>query len=241
MTEYGDLPFAEAIVFFREKLSMPSDTWSEVWQSTHDAVFVIAGAVEEDLLYDIRMAVEKAKRGGIGFGQFKSSFRQTVKKTGWQHTGSTAWRAGVIYDTNIRQSYNAGRYRQLQLFAFWEYVHSDSLNPRLDHKSKHGLILPKDADFWVVWFPQNGWGCKCKVIGRTREYMLRHGRQVSEEPVIETYKWVDKVTGEELWVPVGIDPGFDYAPGATSHAERVTMVQKQKRYRRLLEKSQGAQ
>lgn len=235
MTEYGNLSFPEAIALFRDKLSMASDTWQEVQKATHDAVFVIAGATEEDLIFDIRQQVDKARADGMAFNKFKSEFRNIVKRRGWQHNGSTAWRAGVIYDTNIRQSYNGGRHVQLRQFEYWQYEHSDSLNPRPHHKAKDGLVLPKDSPFWQTWYPANGWGCKCKVYGISKSEFDRRGLKVSKEPVIETYKYVDKVTGEESWVPIGIDPGFDYAPGATSHAERVKLVQDQKRYRRLIE------
>lgn len=219
--QYGSLPFSEAITFFRNKLNMPSERWADVWREQHDLAFMVAGATKTDLLADLRAIVDSAIADGQSLSAFQSQFKQLVKKHGWDHTGSVPWRANIIYSTNVRQSYNAGRHAQLQTFEYWRYKHGDSLSPRPLHKSKDGLILPKDSPFWQTWFPQNGWGCKCKVFGESAQSIKRKGLNISQEPVIETRKWIDKATGEEHYVPVGIDPGFDYAPGATSQTERL--------------------
>ena len=119
----------------------------------------------------------------------------------------------------MRQAYNAGRFQQLQNFPYWRYAHGDSRYPRPHHQSKDGTILPKESPFWLTWFPQNGWGCKCKVFGETERSIKRKNMTLSKEPVIETREWVDKKTGEAHQVPVGIDPGFDYSPGSKSQAD----------------------
>lgn len=218
--QYGNLEFKEAISFFRGKLNLPSERWADVWRDQHNLAFMVAGAVKEDLLADLRQAVDNAIANGRSLSGFKKDFKAIVKKHGWAHTGSPGWRARVIYDTNMRQSYNAGRYHQLQTFEYWRYKHGDSRTPRLNHQAKDGTVLPKDDPFWQVWYPQNGWGCKCKVFGETARSIKRKGLKVSESPTIKTRDWTDKVTGEVHQVPVGIDPGFDYAPGKISQAER---------------------
>ncbi|MDX1536390.1 phage minor head protein [Arsukibacterium sp.] len=219
--EYGSLPFDAAIAYFRKKVNLPSERWTDIWRQQHDVAFTVAGAMKTDLLADMRGAVDAAIANGKSLTWFKSQFKDMVKRHGWDHTGEAAWRANVIYGTNMRQSYNAGRYQQLQQFEFWRYKHGDSQYPRLNHLSKDGLVLPKASPFWQVWFPQNGWGCKCKVFGETAASVKRKGLTVSAEPDIEYRDWVDKKTGEVQQVPVGIDPGFDYAPGSTSQVTKV--------------------
>ncbi|WP_416305202.1 phage minor head protein [Neptunicella sp. SCSIO 80796] len=223
--QYGSLPFTEAIDFFRNKLDMPSERWADVWRDQHNLAFTVAGATKADLLADMRGLVDSAIAEGKSLNWFKSQFKGLVKQHGWQHTGKAAWRANIIYSTNMRQSYNAGRYQQLQTFEYWRYKHGDSRYPRPAHAAKDGTILPKDSPFWQVWFPQNGWGCKCKVFGETRQSLARKGLKVSKEPVIETREWTDKATGEVHYVPVGIDPGFDYTPGKV---DQVTKLRQQR-------------
>ncbi len=219
--QYGSLPFKEAIAFFRAKVNLPSERWADIWREQHNVGFMVAGAMKTDLLADLRQAVDAAIAEGRSLKWFQREFKNIVKRTGWEHTGDAAWRARTIYDTNMRQAYNAGRYLQLQQFEFWRYVHGDSRYPRPAHQAKHGLVLPNTAAFWQVWFPQNGWGCKCKVIGETKQSLERKGLKVSKEPEIERREWVDKKTGEVHLVPKGIDPGFDYAPGANKPSEQI--------------------
>ena len=216
--EYGSLKFAEAIDFFKTKVDVPTARWADIWRDQHNLAFMVAGAAKADLLADMRKIVDQSIANGKSLNWFQTEFKGLVKKHGWDHTGSAAWRANIIYSTNMRQSYNAGRYAQLQHFEYWRYKHGDSRNPRLHHKSKDGTILPKTSPFWNVWFPQNGWGCRCKVFGESDKSLARKGLKPSKEPTIENREWIDKATGESHQVPVGIDPGFDYAPGKASQA-----------------------
>ena len=217
--QYGPQKFSEAITHFRNKLNMPSERWADVWREQHNNAFMVAGATKTDLLADIRQMVDSAIAEGKSLSWFQKEFKHLVKKHGWEHAGSAAWRANIIYDTNMRQAYNAGRFQQLQSFPYWRYAHGDSRYPRPHHQSKDGTVLPKESPFWLTWFPQNGWGCKCKVFGETARSIQRKGLKLSKEPVIETREWIDKKTGEVHYVPVGIDPGFDYSPGSKSQAD----------------------
>jgi len=220
---YGSLPFKEAMSFFKNKLNMPSERWADIWRDGHNSGFMVAGALKNDLLNDFRRAVDSAIAEGKSIGWFQKEFNTIVAKHGWSHTGEANWRSKVIYDTNMRQSYNAGRYEQLQHFDFWEYQHGDSLHPRPMHLSWHGTVLPKEHGFWQTHFPQNGWGCKCKVRGRTAKQLERQGKKVKLPPKAEIIEWTDKATGEIHIIPKGIDPGFDYAP------KKVAVAQQQKK------------
>ncbi|MDO6526954.1 phage minor head protein [Motilimonas sp. 1_MG-2023] len=220
---YGSLPFDEAIKQFKAKLNLPSERWADVWRDAHNSGFMVAGAMGDNLLNDFRQAVDTAIAEGKSIGWFKREFNAIVKKHGWEHTGNADWRARIIYDTNMRQSYNAGRWQQLQQFDVWQYQHGDSITPRKWHLKWHGLTLSKDDPFWHTHFPQNGWGCKCKVRGlrRVKDEDLNR----SPEPIYRDY--VDPVTGEVHRVPQGIDPGFDYAPTKAQQAKQQTKHREQ--------------
>lgn len=134
--------------------------------------------------------------------------------TGEGTKGGEAWRTRVIYETNLRSSYAAGRYAQLtdpeQLKAtpYWRYVHNDSvLSPRPQHKAwgDSRLTLRHDHPFWQTHFPPNGWGCRCRV---TAVRAPRDG-DATEPP--EGWADIDAKTG----APDGIDKGWAYAPGAS--------------------------
>lgn len=225
---YGSVPFTEAIDFFQTKLNIPTERWNDLWQGAHNTGFMVAGAMKDDLLNDFRKAVDSAIAEGKSLSWFKKEFQIIKQRHGWAHTGDADWRSRVIYETNMRQAYNAGRYEQLQHFDFWEYQHGDSMSPRPMHLSWHGLVLPKTDSFWGTHFPQNGWGCKCKVRGRTKDWMKRKGINVGKAPKDGVVDWTDKVTGEVHEVPKGIDPGFDYAPKKSQITQKQKKVATQK-------------
>lgn len=222
------LPFAEQIAFFRAKLNLPTDTWMDIWQQAHDRAFVVAGATAADLLDDLRAAVDKAISTGTTLETFRRDFARIVADRGW--TGWTgegtragqAWRTRVIYETNLRTSYAAGRWAQLtdpQLLAqrpYWRYIHSDSvINPRPLHKrwGDQRLTLPADHPFWRTHFPPNGWGCRCRVTA------VRAPRQ--GDGVEPPSGWADPNPNGTL---PGIDKGWAYAPGASLQAELRDLV-----------------
>lgn len=216
-------PFAEQLAFFRQKLNLPTEAWDDIERMAHDRAFIVAGAQGADLLEDLRGAVDGAIENGTGLGQFRKDFKRIVAERGWTgwtgegSKGGEAWRTKVIYQTNMATSYAAGRWKQLndpellKILPYWQYHHNDSvMNPRPLHVSWDGLTLPPDHPFWRTHFPTNGWGCMCWVTAVSKEkYMLAIANGKGQPP--EGWDAIDPKTG----APVGIDKGFDYAPGAS--------------------------
>jgi len=227
LIKYGSLPFTEAIDYYRGKLNIPTTRWADLWKAQHDIGFMIAGATQADLLNDLRQAIDKAISQGTTLAAFRKDFDKAVAHYGWDYNGGRNWRSRIIYETNLRTAYQAGRYQQMQAIAhrrpYWRYRHSDSVaNPRPQHVAWDGMILRHDDPFWQTHYPPNGWGCKCYLETLAERDLKRFGKTGPDKaPPIETYEWTDKVTGELHHVPIGIDPGWDYAPGATPRIHQV--------------------
>ncbi|UTV30173.1 phage minor head protein [Photobacterium atrarenae] len=229
--QYGSLPFQEQIAYFRHKANVPSERWTDVWQNAHDRGFMVAGAMKTDLLADFRQAVDKAIAEGKSLGWFKGQFNDIVARHGWEpyaskSRGSANWRAQVIYETNIRQAYTAGREQQIEQVKsrrpYGIYKHSGSEHPRHDHLSWNNLVIPLDDPWWKTHTPINGYGCKCKKFTASERDLKRLGLTVTGAPKVTTYEWVDKVTGEVHDIPKGIDPGFDYTPRSSAELTEQT-------------------
>lgn len=227
---YGSLPFEEQIRFFRQKTNLGTRAWTDIWQAQHDHSFVVAGATKRALLTDLRNAVDRVIADGVTLEQFKKDFLGVVAKngwTGWKGEGSAkgeAWRARVIYDTNLRTSYAAGRLAQMKSLAdampYWRYRHNDSVeNPRPEHLAWDGLVLRSDDPFWQTHYPPNGWGCQCYVEPLDDADLKKEGKGGPDSaPPIEME---EKIVGQKgpsprlVRTPKGIDPGFGYQPGAS--------------------------
>lgn len=212
MVDYGSLPFEEAEKFFRDKVNIPTRRWDDLKKGMHARGFMVAGAMRDDMLCDFHTALRKAIEQGTTLEEFRKDFDQVVGRYGWSYNGGRGWRTRVIYDTNLRTSYMAGRYAQmtdpdvLAYRPYWRYRHGDSQRPRPQHLAWHGLVLRHDDGFWSSHFPPNGWGCKCSVEPLSGRDLTRLGKSGPDTaPIIE----IDPKTG----APVGIDKGWDYNVG----------------------------
>ena len=217
---YGSLPFKEQIEFFRRKANVPTNGYADIYNSEHDYAFVVAGANRNALLNDFRAAIDKAISQGTTLDGFRKDFAEIVEKHGWSYNGSFNWRTRIIYETNLNSSYQAGRYQQLRdaKFPYMEYLHSDYVeHPRELHQSWDHLVLDFNDPWWNTHFPPNGYGCQCRVRGRTKGDLKRMGKDGPD--TAPSINWVDKVIGVNsdnpriVRVPEGIDPSFEHIPG----------------------------
>lgn len=219
MPSYGSRPFKEAIDYFNQKLPLPTNGWQDVYGQQHDHAFMVAGANRMAIVEGFANAVQAAIAGGETLQDFRKRFDEIVQKQGWDYNGSRGWRSRLIYETNIRQAYNAGREAQMNdpdfkdRHPYMEYRHSGAENYRPEHLAWDGLVLPADDPWWDVHSPSNGFGCKCKKFPRSRRWLERNNRQLSRAPADEYREFIDKRTGEVRQIPKGIDPGFEHAPG----------------------------
>ncbi len=214
-------PFAEQVAALRLRLGnmVLTESWDDIVRDAHDRASMVAGANKADLLADILAAVERGATEGTGFQAFERDFPAIVKKhgwTGWTGEGTKkgeAWRMRVIYDTNMRTSYMAGRHAQLTKgnYKYWVYRHGGSLEPRLQHLSWDGLILPVDHEFWATHYPPNGWGCSCRVFGARS---IAGAKRRGGDPSVKLQEGWDKID-PRTGTPPGIGKGWDYAPGAS--------------------------
>jgi hypothetical protein len=216
------LPFREQSEFFRRKLNMPTQAWTDIYREQHDWAFVVAGANRNDIVEDFRSAVQRVIDGGGTLQDFRKDFDNIVERHGWSYNGGRNWRTRIIYETNLNSSYMAGRYQQLlavrETRPYWQYIHNDAVeHPRPHHLSWNGLILRWDDPWWRYHFPPGGWGCQCRVVALSEADLRRMGRTVDAAP--ET-NWVTQQIGKRspggpvsVRVPEGIDPGFEYIPG----------------------------
>ena len=214
------LPFTEQVAFFRSKLNLPTQTWTDLWHDQHDRAFVVAGAAHADLVADLRGAVDQAIAEGTTLETFRRDFDGLVAKHGWSYKGGRNWRTEVIYATNLRTSYAAGRYQQMldgvDRRPYWRYRHSEaSEHPRDDHLAWDGLVLRHDDPWWDTHYPPNGWGCKCFVDALNDRDLERLGKSGPDTaPPIRTVTVGAKgPSPRTVTVPEGIDPGWAYAPG----------------------------
>lgn len=219
--------FQEAIDYLAGKVNLPTRRSDDLKHGAHVRGFSVAGVTRDDMLSDFRSAIEKARSEGTGYNDFRKDFDEIVKRYGWQYFshGKTdeeraAWRSKIIFTTNMRTSYMAGRWKQMtdpdvmRYRPYLQYVHSGSLHPRKLHLSWDGRILRTDDPAWRYMFPPNGWGCFCDVEALSERDLKALGKSGPDQaPDLTPYEDTDPRTGQtEMRIP-GIDRGWEYNVG----------------------------
>lgn len=215
--------FQEQIDFLRQKRPAPTKDWTDAMRGIHDRAFVIAGATDINMLSDFQNVIAKAIEDGTTLEDFRKEFDRIVAQYGWSYKGERGWRTRVIFETNVRTSYMAGRLKQMRdpdvvrLRPFWQYRHGETrvpLHPRKQHLAWDGLILRYDDPWWETHFPPNGWVCSCGVRTQSQADLTRLGKVGPDQAPGElSSPIIDPVTGKLTETPQGIDYGWDYMPG----------------------------
>lgn len=180
-----------AAEYLAQKTSKETNHWYEVYEKQHDKIFTVARTAGYDVLRDIRAAVQKAIDSGQTLKEFQKELRPVLQEKGWWgkapdvdnpkqevQLGSVR-RLETIYTTNLRTSYQAGRYQDLMANVkyrpYWQYVAVMDDRTRREHKELNGKVFRWDSPFWDTFFPPNGWNCRCTVKSLSQKDIDRLG------------------------------------------------------------------
>ena len=226
----------QAVAAFQARgLLRPTFRWTDVWQEEHAVSFMVAGVDQLGVLGTIRQSLAEALGKGTSFRDWASEIRPFMARKGWwgdveitdpttgelRTTRFNDARLQLIYDVNLRQSYAAGRWADIERgrarrpLLMYRTMRDERV--RVSHAAWHGVTLPIDHPFWRDHYPPNGWRCRCRAIPvseRDVERMQAAGQRVLRQaPPEQTIRYRDPRTGAETEGPVGIDPGWSYNPG----------------------------
>lgn len=233
-----DIVPKDALAALRKRLSQPTPefSWLDLQRHEHSQSFTVAKTAGHDVLGDIGKSIDEAIAKGETFETWSKKLIPTLQDKGWWGTGPAfdpatgQWvesrlgsvrRLDIIYDTNVRQSYAAGRWLEIQRnkedVPYLMYKHNFSLHPRKEHEAWDGICLPVDDPWWLTHYPPNAWKCHCSVIPVSKpmfDRLDKSGRIRTDAPNVEWVDFQNKRTGEVSRVPKGVDPDFAYNAGA---------------------------
>lgn len=222
----------EALAFFRAKGLRTTFDWRDMLGEEHVAAFTVAKMMDQDLLADVHASLGAALEDGRSFQQWADELRPFLQQKGWWGreavldplTGQTviaqlgsANRLKTIFRTNLQTSYAVGAWEQIasqqSVAPYLIYDAVDDWRTRESHAAHDNKVLRVDDPFWSVWYPPNGYNCRCSVIQVDEEELAKLGLTPDTSPPIPTEKWTNPRTGKTEKVPVGQDPGFAYNAG----------------------------
>jgi len=205
----------EAIKYLERKGFVFSWNWRDTWQEAHNTVFTVSKAMKLEILQSIRKEMEKALNEGITFREFARNLEPRLKKLGWWgkvkvkdvpgYKGinpeqtvqlGSPHRLKIIYDTNLKTSLAAGRYKQQLSNAksrpYWLYLQIQRPTFRHNHAKLHNKVFMYNDPIWKTVYPPNGFNCGCRVVTLTKKEMEQEGRKVTKGSTI-------KFTPDEGW------------------------------------------
>lgn len=223
----------EAMAFFAAKGLRTSFDWRDMLGTQHTAAFTVAKMMDTDLLADVHASLLDAMATGTPFREWADTIVPVLQAKGWWGrkavvdplTGTTVvaelgspGRLQTIFRTNLQTAYAAGAWSQIQdqaeVAPFLLYDAVDDHRTRPEHAAWDGQVHPVDSPFWQAHYPPNGWNCRCSVIQLSQEDLDAMGLAVTPPKREATYTWTNPRTGKTEKVPQGLDPGWNYNPGA---------------------------
>lgn len=227
----------DASAYFASKNRLlPSYHWDDVYAHEHAAGVAVAGITQRDVLQLFTDEIQRTIDAGGDLRNFKKRMQVLLAKAGYwgdvtvtdpatgeqRITKFNPKRLELIFNTNTRQAFAAGQYeRALAAKATLPYLlylsaNDDKVRPL--HRQWHGTVLPVGHAFWRTHMPPCGWNCRCKVVSVSERDIEKYAKlgvpihRAAPASFGQYTTYTRKSTGEEMAVPLGIDPGFDHNP-----------------------------
>ena len=184
--EWLRLSFSQAVKYFKEKVPVPVASYKSMVEGYHNWAFSVTGVTRGDVLDAIKFLLDEAIAKGNSQETFNKQFDRLVARKGWDVGGG---RRKIIFDTNVRSAYSAGREAQMrdpdviERRPYWLWRHRDSVVPRPTHLALDNKAIPADHKFWDVCPPGNcAFGCRCGAFAVTEAQIKAMGAQILNNP-----------------------------------------------------------
>ncbi|QLB44506.1 phage minor head protein [Mannheimia pernigra] len=234
----------QAIEFLQQKKLLAGKVFKqELFDSALGRATTISKLTSLEMTRDIYESMEKARREGKSFNEWKKTLTAEFERKGWiyghdkaisrgidgklladprtgEHFG-TPRRLNTIYRTNMQQAYSAARYQRymdnVDNRPYWQYSAVGDQRTRPAHQALNGKIYRYDDPFWATFYPPNGFNCRCTVIALGERDLKRKGIDEvgSSEPfLVKAKRPKDKLGNQEETI------GFKLPDGTVRLADK---------------------
>lgn len=186
--------FIDAMNFLGDKVVLDNEEYKKLRKKYRELAFSIAKYTEIEVLSEFRSTLMKAIENGTTMSKFQEDMNEFLSKKGYE--GLLPYKANNIFRTNLQTAYHAGHYKAMmevkQLRPYWQYLTVGDGHTRAEHQAMDGKVFPADDAIWNLWYPPNGFGCRCIVVSLTENQIKRKGLVIEKE----IPKILDTETGE---------------------------------------------
>ena len=179
----GDFVFRAAAEFLSSKEAVPMEVYRQLQKQARDRAFSVSRYTSAEVLnQSLRELVDAVEDGTTG-AEFRKRMNDFLERNGY--TAASPWHLDVIYRTNLQTAYNAGHYASMQttkkLRPYWQYKTAEDGHVRESHAAMQDRVYAADDPIWDVWYPPNGFRCRCMVRTVSRRQVEERGLAVETE------------------------------------------------------------
>lgn len=186
----NEIKFEEAVKYFGDKLVLTPKEFYKLAEEYRSLAFTVSGYTKVQTLKKFHDEILNAIENGLTMEQFKETMNDFLAAKGYE--GLTAFQADNIFRTNVQSAYQAGHYEAMtspmvkKLRPFWLYDAVNDRSTRPSHLAMDGKVFPADHPIWDVWYPPNGFRCRCGVRTLSERQVQAMGLTVETEvPKVE--------------------------------------------------------
>lgn len=174
-----DMTFEEAVRYFKERIPVTAAQFYSIAEEYRGLAFTVSGYTKAQILRRFYKEILAALEEGNTFSEFQTAMNGFLESEGYE--GITPFQADNIFRTNIQTAYHVGHYEQMtkpqvmELRPFWQYDAVNDAHTRPSHLMMDGRVFPADSPVWDVWFPPNGFRCRCTVKTLSKRQVEERG------------------------------------------------------------------
>lgn len=184
--------FLEAMQYAQARKIILPDEFYSLDLRTRQLASTVGFLSSLEQIETVMKAVNKSIADGSTFNDFKKLVAENEITLPESYLDN-------VFRTNIQSAYAHGRWQQQQrnkaARPYLMYSAIDDSRVRPTHLAMNRIIRHIDDPFWLIWYPPNGFRCRCTVIALTEAQALKYG-----------------ITSDEDLPDVAVDLGWSTSP-----------------------------
>lgn len=172
------VPFLEAMQYAQLKKIVLPDEYYSLDLRTRQYASTVSFLTSLEQINTVMHAVNKSIADGSTFNDFQKLVAESEIILPESYLDN-------VFRTNIQSAYAHGRWQQQQrnkaARPYLMYSAIDDSRVRPSHLAMNRIIRHIDDPFWLIWYPPNGFRCRCTVIALTEKQALKYGITSDED------------------------------------------------------------
>jgi len=168
----GEVDVSAAVEYLKRKDVVTQAELDSLREIYEGHAFHISGVEEKALLVIVRNALARA----VAEGTPPEDFVRVVEEAFVRHGVDSLSPAHIrtVFEANVHAAFHAARWQAYQaeavreIFKAFMYVTMRDERVREAHAAMDGMVFAADDPIWLVWWPPNGYGCRCTTLALDR-------------------------------------------------------------------------